>query len=299
MAWLNYHHLLYFWMTAREGSVARACKLLRLAQPTVSAQIRSLENSMGVKLFRREGRHLVLTAEGQHVFRYAADIFTLGEELQRSVGPGAVEGPAGTLVVGIDNAVPKRVAQMLLEPALDGQTLLRCHEDTPQNLLERLKTHVLDLVITDAPLGHLLGGKGVSHRLGGSRVGMFAAVEHVDALKEKFPRSLHGHPMLLPARGLTLRTLVDGWLHNEGVAPRVVAEFDDSALMKAFAHGPRVFPACTVMAPQLLAHLGADLVGVLPQVRQEFFAVTNQRQARHPALARITRAAHQELLGPT
>src|SRR5947207_1031189 len=132
MEWLNYHHLLYFWTVAREGTVAKACVKLHLAQPTISGQLRQLERDLGTKLFERVGRHLILTETGQEVYRLADEIFTLGRELQ-DVVKGHSAGRPARLLVGVAEDVPELIAYRILEPALRlaEPVQITCYRDSP------------------------------------------------------------------------------------------------------------------------------------------------------------------------
>ena len=172
MAWLNYHHLYYFWLVVREGTIAGAAKVLRLSEPTVSAQIHELERSLDVKLFERDGRHLVVTAAGRLAYRYASEIFLLGREFQSAIGGSAV-GKSPRLVVGVADQVPRLIVFRLLEPALQADVRFNvvCQTETPEQLLAKLVNHEIDVVISDAPLdgpgkvrtySRLLGECGVS-----------------------------------------------------------------------------------------------------------------------------------------
>ena len=124
MDWLNYHHLLYFWTVAREGSIARAAKELRLAPPTVHAQIRTLEQFLGQQLLVRRGRGLVLTDAGRVVMGYADEIFSVGAELANLVRGNQSSGPR-TLTVGIVSSMPKLIAERIIAPALMGEDVKR------------------------------------------------------------------------------------------------------------------------------------------------------------------------------
>src|ERR1051326_5709490 len=137
MEWLNYHHLLYFWMVAKEGTIARARQELRLAQPPITGQLRALEESRGRKLFVRQGRRLALTEAGQVVYRYADEIFALGSELM-DVLKGRPRNRPMRLIVGVSDLIPKLIAYRILEPALamKGGIQIECYEDTPEKLLQ-------------------------------------------------------------------------------------------------------------------------------------------------------------------
>ena len=153
MAWLNYHHLLYFWTVAEEGTIARASLRLGLTQPTISGQLRSLEKSLGKKLFERSGRNLVLSEAGQVVYGYARQIFTLGRELQETLD-GRTPGSPLRLVVGVADTMPELVVYRLIDPALrlPEPVQIICESGKPDELLAQLALHQLDVVLVDAPV---------------------------------------------------------------------------------------------------------------------------------------------------
>ena len=297
MEWLNYHHLLYFWVVAREGSIAKATKLLRLAQPTISGQIRVLEDALGQKLFQRAGRNLVLTDVGRTAYRYADEIFGLGRELL-DVVKGRSTGRGMRFVVGVADAVPKLIAHRLLTPALalpDAVTIV-CHEDHADPLLARLAVHDLDLVLSDAPIPAHVKVRGYNHLLGECSVSLFAAPRLARTHQRGFPRSLDGAPMLLPTEHTTLRRSLDGWLDGQGLRPRVVAEFEDSALLKVFGQaGHGLFPGPTVIEDEICRQYRVRVVGRLDSVREKFYAISVERRLKHPAVVAITETARSHL----
>ncbi len=249
MEWLNYHHLLYFWTVARFGTIARASAELSLAQPTISGQIRVLEDQLGEKLFQRSGRNLVLTDMGRVVFRYADDIFSLGRELMDTLK----DRPTGRPVrfqVGVADEVTKIIAYRLLEPAmrLPQPVHIVCRDGAPERLLTDLATHALDLVIADAPIPAAIKVKAFSHPLGESPVTVFGTAKLAAPRRKTFPRSLEGAPFLLPTVGKTLRRTLDNYFEQQGLRPRIVAELDDSALLTTFGQaGAGLFVAPTVL----------------------------------------------------
>lgn len=297
MEWLNYHHLLYFHTVAREGSVTRASKLLRLAQPTLSGQIRKLEQAFDEKLFERQGRNLVLTEMGQVVYRYADEIFSLGRELMDTVRGRPSSRPA-RLLVGIADVVPKLVCHRLLEAALalpdPVQLVLR--EGKTDDLLGALAIQAFDLVIADAPLGPHLKVKAFNHLLGESGVGFFATDEVARAHRRRFPKSLDGAPMILPTENTALRRSLDQWFERVDVRPRIVAEIEDTALLKVFGqHGSGIFPAPEILAAEVRRQYRVHPVGVAEGVKEHFYAITVERRIKHPAVAAITAVARREL----
>lgn len=297
MEWLNYHHLLYFWMVAREGTIARAGAALGLTQPTISGQLRLLEEAIGEKLFSRKGRTLELTETGQMVYRYADEIFGIGRELQDALR-GRPSGRAMVLHAGISDALPKIVAYRLLEPALRMEEGVRlvCTEDKTERLLGELATRGLDLVLTDTPISGKVRVKAFNHLLGESGVTFFASPKVASAHERKFPGCLDAAPMLLPTESTALRRQLDRWFAECSIAPRVVSEFDDSALMKMFGErGEGIFPAPTVIEKDIREHYGVAVVGRTEEIREQFYAITVERRIKHPAVQRIREAAQGKL----
>lgn len=297
--WINYHHLLYFWLVAREGSLASASATLRLAPSTVSGQIRSLEESLGEKLFARSGRRLVLTEMGRVVFRYAEEIFSLGRELRDAV-KGRPVGKPLNLVVGVAHVIPKLVARRLLEPALRLPEPVRlvCREDKPEQLLAELAVHDLDVVVSDGPMSPSINVRAFSHLLGECDVGFFATSQLAAAHRRKFPESLDGAPMLLPTENTSLRRSLDHWFVARGLRPRVVGEFEDSALLKVFGQtGMGIFPAPMVIASEVQRQYQVRPVGRADEVRERFYAISVERKLKHPAVVAIIEEARRKLFG--
>lgn len=297
MDWLNYHHLLYFWTVAREGSIAKAAPRLRLAQATISEQLKQLEAQLGEPLFRKVGRQRQLTPTGHVVFRYADEIFTLGRELVDTV-KGRPTGRPARLAVGVVNAVPKLVVRTLLAPAFAMQPAPRLivQEDRPERLLADLSMHALDIVITDAPVPPGASVRAFNHLLGDTGVVFFAEPKLAARLKSDFPRSLHEAPMLLPADPSQLRRALDQRFAALKIQPRLVAELEDSALMQVLgADGRGVFPAPAVIADHLQQQYGVRVVGELPEVRERFYAVSIERKLENPSVVAICEAARTEV----
>jgi LysR family transcriptional activator of nhaA len=299
LAWLNYHHLLYFYTTAREGSVARACTVLHLTQPTISAQIRTLEQSLGERLFERRGRGLALTETGHFVYRYAEEIFGLGRELQDTLA-GRPSGRPLRLRVGVADGLPKLITYRILQPAFRAAEPIHvvCREGTPARLLADLAVHALDVVLVDAPPPAGASVRVFSHLLGESGVTLFGAPELAGRYRRRFPRSLEGAPILLPAPESTLRHSLEQWLDGEGIRPVVRGEIDDSAVLKVFgAAGVGIFAAPTVIEADVRRQYGVRVIGRVPVIRERFYAVSTERRLRHPAVAVISQAARAELFG--
>lgn len=297
MDFLNFHHLRYFWAVARENSVSRAAKSLRVAQPTVSEQIRLLEQNLGEALLERSGRGIALTEMGRLVYRFADEIFTLGNELTDTV-KGRVGGRPTRLTIGILDAIPKMVALRFLEPALDASADLRvvCHEDKAERLLDRLAAHELDVVLADAPIGPSHDSRAHNHLLGVTEVGVFGTEELVAAARADFPRSLGALPFLMPTAEAPLRRALDGWFDEKGIVPNVVGEFQDSALLTAFGEtGKGLFAAPDALEETRLRARGLARAGVLEPLEARFYAVTVARKLEHPAVAALVTAARERL----
>jgi LysR family transcriptional regulator, transcriptional activator of nhaA len=299
MKWLNYHHLLYFWTAARLGSITAACSELHLAQPTVSAQIHALEDSLGGRLFARSGRNLVLTDLGRTVYRYADEIFGLGRQLLDAVH-GRGDAQALPLNVGVADVVPKAIAYLILSPALalPQQVRIVCREDKPDRLLAELAVQSLDLVLLDTPMPPTVRARAFSHVLGECGVTWFGAAALAAAYRDHFPSSLSDAPLLLPTDNTALRRSLDEWFERIGVRPRIVSEFEDSALLQAFGErGLGLFPAPNAIADEIRDKHRVEAVGVAQGVRERFYAISPERRLRHPAVVAISNAARNELFG--
>jgi LysR family transcriptional regulator, transcriptional activator of nhaA len=298
MEWLNYHHLLYFWAIARYGSVVRASVELRLAEPTLSGQVRRLEEVLGEKLFERSGRGLVLTDVGRTVFRYADEIFSLGQDLMGTLKGRPSERPL-RLTVGVADVLPKVLVRKLLQPAFEIEKPIQlvCREDrVVEDFLGALAGQELDLVLTARPLGPGIQVQASNHLLGESGTSFMAAPKIANALRRGFPRSLNGVPCLLPGSHATIRRSLDQWFEATRVRPLLVAEFDDSDLMYAFGEDGRgIFPLPTVFEQEFKREYKVQVVGRMKAVRQQFYAISVDRRIRHPAVAAIIRAARQEV----
>lgn len=297
MEWLNYHHLLYFWTFARVGSVVRASEELQLTQATVSAQLKSLEDALGEKLFRKAGRNLVLTETGKVVFGYADEIFSLGNEMMSSL-KGRSEGRLARLTVGIADVLPKVVAYQLIEPALKLAEPYRivCREGTNEELLPALAQHEIDVVLTDAPNPPSLNVKAFNHLLGECGMTLFGSAKLAQTYRRKFPKSLDGAPFLLPTRNTTARRSLDQWFESQDIRPRILAEFEDSALLKVFGrHGLGCFFAPTLIADEVRIQYQVQEIGGVDELRERFYAISLDRKLKHPAVVAISQAAKIKL----
>ena len=297
MRHLNYNHLLYFHTIAREGTVAKAAETLHLTPQTLSGQLKVLEESIGAPLFDRVGRGLVLSETGTTVNQYAEHIFSVGEELAHWVNRGE-STVTGSLNVGIVNSIPKLVAHSVLRTGLELESPVRlvCKEDTLQTLLADLSVHRLDLVLSDRPIPIGFSVKAFNHLLGESPVSFFGTKNLAERHRDNFPSSLDGAPVLLPMTGSAQRRSLDGWFDEIGVAPKIVAEFDDSALLKAFGEaGAGVFPAPLAIARQIEQTYHARQIGAAGTVRETYYAISTERELRQSAARVITERARERL----
>lgn len=298
MEWLNYNHLFYFWTVAREGSIAAATKKLHLTQPTISAQLRLLEQALDEKLFEKSGRGLVLTEAGRTALRYADEIFALGREMRDTLRDRPTGGPV-RVTVGVADVVPKLVAYRVLRPAFRTAKEIEmvCREASPEVLLTLLAQHEVDLVLTDAPAsGPPL--RAFNHLLGESGTTFFAAPALAASLRRQFPQSLDRTAMLFPGATTQIRRALELWIDATGIRPRRVGEFDDRALMSAFgAAGAGVFTAPTLIEEEVESQYNVRIVGRLPDVKERFYAVSAERRIKNPIVSAVTEAARREGIG--
>jgi LysR family transcriptional regulator, transcriptional activator of nhaA len=297
MEWLNYHHLLYFWTVAKEGSIARACEKLRLAQPTISGQLRVLEETLGEKLFRKRGRGLALTEIGQLVFEYAEEIFGLGQELQ-TVLKGRPRDRPLRLVIGVSDLVPKLIAYRVLRTALKMQQPVQivCDEGAPEHLLAELAEHRIDAVLSDAPIPPAIPVKAFNHLLGSSTIILFSTRELAVRYRKNFPASLDRAPFLLPMRGSSLRGSLEQWFDSEKIRPHLIGEFKDKALMTTFGQGGAgIFAAPAVIEKEIRRQYGVVVIGRIDSIVENYYIISAERKVRHPAVVAISEAARQRL----
>ena len=297
MEWLNYHHLLYFWTVAKEGSIARACEKLRLAQPTISGQLRLLEETLGEKLFVKQGRGLAMTEVGQVVYRYADEIFDLGRELQ-DVLKGRPRGRPLRLLAGVSDLIPKLIAYRVLRPALEMPEPVQiiCDEGPPEHLLAEFAEHRMDVVLSDAPIPPTVPVKAYNHLLGTSTASIFAAPQLAARYRKNFPACLDGAPFLLPMHESSLRRPLEQWFESEDIRPAIVGEFKDRALMTTFGQaGAGVFAAPTAIEKEIRTQYGVVLIGRVDSIVERFYAISAERKLKHPAVVTISDAAREKL----
>jgi LysR family transcriptional activator of nhaA len=296
---LNYKHLRYFWAVAKSGSIARASEQLHLTPQAISGQLSEFENSLGVTLLRRVGRGLELTDAGRRIVHHADEIFALGDDLLAVVREqGNPTAPA--FKVGLADSVAKSVAYHLVEPALRLAEPVRlvCREGRLNALLAELAVHQLDLVIADRPMPSNLNVRGYNHLLGESDLTVFGARALTKSLRGKFPACLDGAPFLMPGEDVAIRSRLEQWLQTQRVHPRIVGEFDDSALLKAFGQaGAGLFVAPTATAGYIAKQFSVKPIGVIESITEQLYAITTERRLTHPAIVAISQAARSQVFG--
>jgi len=295
--WLNYHHLRYFWTVARKGGVRKAAEELHVSQPSISAQLRVLEESLGQKLFRRSGRNLVLTETGQLVLNYADEIFSAGRELMNAVKQRPGKHPV-RVNIGLTDAFPKLIAFQILRAAFRSEAAVHmiCREGEIGPLVSHLQAHRLDIVLADEPASSALKAKTFNHRLGRSGITFCAVPSLAAKLRRNFPQSLDGAPALLPTQNMGMRAALETWFDSKAIRPRLVGEFEDSALMEVCSTGGRGFTAVhTVVDRAALKHFGLRVIARVDECGTDFYAITAERRVKHPAAVAITEHAYSSV----
>lgn len=294
---INYQHLYYFWMVAKQGSITAACDILHLAQPTISGQLAVFEQSVGTKLLRKEGRRLVLTETGRAVFHYAEEIFALGREMGHML-KGRTTERGLRLNIGISDAMPKLIAYRLMAPLLrlSDPKQIQCVEDKTERLLTEIGLHSIDMMLSDVPATPASGTRVFNHFLGESSVAVFAAVDLAERYRQDFPRCLNGAPFLLPTGNTSLRRSLDQWFDTQQISPVIQAEVEDSALLKTFgAASAGLFFSPRAVAEEIQRQYGTIMLGVAEGVTERFYAITAQRRLKHPLVTAILENAKQGL----
>jgi LysR family transcriptional activator of nhaA len=268
-----------------------------VSQSSISAQVSALESALGEKLFQPSGRTKVLTEMGRVVMGYGDDITSLGRELMNTVKHRAGARPIRFLV-GIADSVPKQIAYEIIRPVfqLRPPVEMVCREGKVDALLALLAAQRLDIVLADEPAPSALKFKTFNHPLGTSDVTFFAAAPLAAKLRRKFPHSLHGAPALLPAEHTAFRMALETWFDSLGIRPRVVAQFEDTALMHpAATDGVGFVPIHSAIARQAARQNGWRVIGRVRECTGQFYAITAERKLKHPATVVITEHAQSRL----
>ena len=302
MRHLNYNHLLYFWTVAKEGSVVRAAEKLNLTPQTISGQLKLLEDNIGEALFQRAGRGLAMTDTGRVVEQYANEIFNLGAELSQRI-KSKTPGSPSTFNIDIVNSIPKLISYKILQPGLSMQEPIKlvCFEGDLENLLADLAVHKLDMVLSDRVIPTGLNVRAFNHSLGFSHLAFFGHPTLIsktlkDANQKTFPEMLDGAPLIMPLHTNALRRSLEDWFEQIQITPQIIAEFDDSALLKVFGQaGTGFFAAPSVIADQVKEMYGVQKIGDIPNVQENYYVISPERHLKHPAVIEITDAAKLNL----
>ncbi|WP_372878780.1 transcriptional activator NhaR [Spongiibacter marinus] len=294
---INFKHLYYFWVVAREGSISRASEALNITPQTISAQLTTLESRWEVPLFTREGRSLRLTEAGKFVQSYADAIFSLGAELDIALQQQQLD-QTEKLTVGAVDVLPKLITHLVLKPFI-GQASspsLVCKEGKFDELLPQLAMHKLDVLLSDRPVPPAPNLRLYNHRLGECGVSILAAPSLIDDAAGEFPNNLNHQPFLLPTTNNTLRSALEQWFAEQGIAPHIVAEFDDSALVKAFGHAGAGFFACpSAIEEQVCKQYSVALAGRIDGIREQFYAISTEKKLKKAAVIALTENARDQL----
>jgi LysR family transcriptional activator of nhaA len=298
MRHLNYNHLLYFWTVAKEGSIAKAAEKLNLTPQTISGQLKLLEDTIGETLFEKAGRGLAITDTGRIVEQYANEIFSLGAELTQRI-KSKTPGSPSAFNIGIVNSIPKLISYQILKPGLNMSEPIKlvCFEGDLEKLLADLSVHKLDMVLSDRPIPTGLNVKAFNHRLGKSPLAFFGHPDLIkrttsNAKQKHFPGLLDGAPIFMPLHTNALRHSLEDWFEQTGISPQIIAEFDDSALLKVFGQaGAGFFAAPLVIESQIQAMYGVSKIGEISHVQEHYYVISPERHLKHPAVIEITEAA--------
>jgi LysR family transcriptional activator of nhaA len=290
---LNFKHLRYFWMVGKTGSIVSASEQLNLSPQSISAQLGGLENNLGVQLFRKLGRGLELTDIGRRIFSYADEIFSLGNELLEVAQDQEVRKNI-PFRIGITDSVPKSVAYRVIEPVLriDEPIRLICREGRLADLLSEMAINQLDLVIADRPMPTNINVRAYNHLLGESRLAIFATKSLLAKYQElSFPNILHNSPFLMPGADFAFQKKLITWMETKKIYPNIVAEFDDSALLKSFGQaGAGFFAGPDAITDYICRQYKVEKVGNIDTVTEQLYAITTERRLTHPAVISIVKA---------
>ena len=294
---INYQHLYYFWATVHYGGVTKASIKLKLAQPTISAQLKTFEDTFGEKLFQKDGRNLKLTEAGKIAHKYADRIFSIGQELI-DVLDGRTSHQHKEFKIGISDVVPKTMAYRLIKPAIKEQnnTTIVCLEDKTERLLAELAIGDLDLVIADRPISHNSNIKAFNHFMGDSSISFLCTANFKKLYQKNFPLSLDNAPMLIPTLESTLRQELEKWFRVKNIKPNILGSFQDSALMKIAASDKKgIIPVPTVVASEIMKEYGLINLGTVKEVKESLYLISLDRRLKHPIILDICSEGQKNL----
>ncbi|WP_440873787.1 transcriptional activator NhaR [Thalassotalea sp. PLHSN55] len=296
MSPLNYNHLYYFYIVATEGSISKASARLNLTSQTISGQITSFEKQIGVELFKRKGKKLSLSEMGGVIYSYAEEIFQLGDEV-KTILKRKQPSLWHTFTVGITDVIPKILAHELLSPVLKMSESVRliCVEGDQDHLLADLSVNKIDCILTDQPLQLGSHVKAYNHLLTECGFTFFAADNLLQGCDEPFPKMLAQFPWLIQSKKSAVRPRLSSWLEQQNIAPNIVAEFDDSALMKAFGQtGFGVFSGPTLMEDYIANKYSVNIIGRTNEIKESYYIISPERRLKHPAILEIVNSADKQ-----
>lgn len=297
MEWLNYHHLYYFSVIAREGGLTAAARKLRLTHSTLSAQLRALENHLGAKLFERHGKRLVLTSFGNDAVSYAEDIFRLGRELN-DVARGQRSPGRRALRVGVVGSLPKTLVHHLLAPAISEvpPAPIQIVQQSLPTLVELLVGGRIHLALSDELPASAPGSQVHAHVLGATKIYFYASADLAATLDGPFPAVLHQQPFVLPPSSVALRRSLDTWFVRKKLQVQVRAEVEDAGVLRVFGGvGRGIFPVRAALRVEVEDLHDAQELGRCDGVLERYFLLSTEQRLEHPALTAIIEGARQGL----
>ena len=289
MKQLNYNHLYYFYLTAKEGSIAAASKLLHLTPQTISGQLATLEDYLGLRLFERHGKRLVLNDNGKLMYTYAEDIFNLGHELLQRLEPNQFNQQL-TFSIGITDVIPKVFAYDLLKPIFDSDETIKlvCKEGEFDQLLADLALNRLDAILSDCPIPPGKSVKAHSHKITDSGLTFYTKKSQLEEIGTDFPNCLNQQNLLLPGEQSSIKLSILSWLDDNDLKPNIIAEFDDTALTKLFGQsGYGIFCTPSIAEKHVLETYDVAVIGRTTDVKEQFYLISSERKIKHPAIAKL------------
>ncbi|MGR6833188.1 transcriptional activator NhaR [Aliivibrio wodanis] len=293
MSHLNYNHLYYFWMVCKQGSVTKAAEALFLTPQTVTGQIKALEERVDGKLTKRNGRNVEPTELGQLIYKYADRMFGLSYEMLDIVNYSQQSNVL--FDVGVADSLSKRLVSKVLSTTVpeDASIHLRCFESTHELLLEQLSQHKLDMILSDCPVDSSQNSGLFSKKLGECNMSFFCSKEMTDF---SFPEVLEKKKLLIPGSRTSMGRKVIQWCDQQGITPNILGEFDDVALMKAFAReNNAVFLAPTVYMKEADSDLSLHRIADVNDLKEEYYVIFAERMIQHPAVKSICTADFSHL----
>ena len=297
MRWLNYQHLFYFWNVANFESISQAAKHLRLAQPTISAQLKQFESVLGEKLFERSARNFKLSEVGQITYRYAEQIFSLGNELLDVIDGKSLDY-LKDFRIGISDVVPKSLSYRLIEPALrpDSGASVSCFEDKTERLLADLAIGEIDLVIADRPIPPNVKVKAFNHFIGESGISFMAIKKISQQCRKNFPKSISDSALILPTSESAIRSEIEHWLDQRSISIKCVASFQDRGLMKIAAReGQGIIPVPTVIEKEVKKEFHLEVLGRTSEIQEKIYLISLERRLKNPLMAKICEEAQRNI----